>query len=85
MYLSDLQNKDIVSVKDGKKLGHIIDAEINNNGEIVYLIIEPKKTMRKFMSSISESKVPFSEITKIGEDVILVNMWYNQKRGDKCE
>ena len=29
MFLSDLQTKDLISIKDGKRIGRIIDAEIN--------------------------------------------------------
>ncbi len=74
MFLSELQNKDIVSTKDGRKLGRIIDAEINTQGRIIYLIAEPKRNIKKIMISAQETKISFDDITKIGEDVILVNM-----------
>ncbi len=74
MYLSDLQSKDIISVKDGRRIGRIIDAEINNQGRIINLIIEEKKTFKKFIVSTEDTKVSFDDITKIGEDVILVNL-----------
>lgn len=77
MFLSDLQAKDIISVKDGRKIGRIIDAEINNQGRIIYLLIEEKKSLKKFIVSTSDAKISFDDITKIGEDVILVNIWYN--------
>ena len=32
MKLSELQRKDIVNVKDGKKVGKIIDVEFDQNG-----------------------------------------------------
>lgn len=80
MFLSDLQTKDIISTRDGRRIGHIIDVEINTQGRIVYLIIEEKKSMRKFLSA-GETKISFENITKIGEDVILVDLWYNEKRG----
>ena len=74
MFLSDLQSKDIISVKDGRRLGRIVDAEINNQGRIIYLIIEEKKAFKKIIVSTEDTKVSFDEITKIGEDVILVNL-----------
>ncbi len=74
MFLSDLQAKDIISVKDGRKIGRIIDAEINNQGRIIYLLIEEKKSLKKFIVSTSDAKISFDDITKIGEDVILVNI-----------
>ncbi len=74
MFLSDLQTKDIISIKDGRKIGNIIDAEISTTGEITNLIVEQKKTLRKIMTSSSEEKINFNKISKIGEDVILVDM-----------
>ncbi len=73
MYLSDLQNKDIISTKDGRKLGSIIDVEINEQGNIINLIIEEKKSFKRIISS-SDIKISFKDIAKIGEDVILVNV-----------
>ena len=73
MFLSDLQTKDLISIKDGRRIGRIIDAEINLDGHLLYLIIEEKKNFRKMISS-AETKVEFSKITKIGADVILVDI-----------
>ena len=72
--LSELQHKDIINSNDGKVLGHIIDAEINLEGKILYLIIESKKSLKRIISSSSEIKLSFTDIIKIGEDVILVNI-----------
>ena len=74
MFLSDLQTKDIISTKDGRRIGRIIDAEINTEGKILSLILEERKTLKKMMFTNNDSKIPFTSITKIGEDVILVDM-----------
>ena len=74
MFLSDLQTKDLISIKDGRRIGRIIDAEINQEGQLSYLIIEEKKNFRKMIASQSETKVEFTKITKIGADVILVDL-----------
>ena len=71
MLLSDLQNKDIINVHDGKKIGSIIDARFNiNNGNIEKLIIEPSKSL--FSIKNNSLEISFNQIRKIGEDVILV-------------
>lgn len=74
MFLSDLQSKDIISTKDGRRIGRIIDAEITPQGTILFLVVEEKKNFKKFMISSNDKKISFDNITKIGEDVILVNM-----------
>lgn len=85
MYLSELQNKDIISLKDGRKLGRIIDAEINPQGQIIFLIIETRRSFKKLFSHQEENKIPYDDISKIGEDVILINMWYNETEVQKSE
>ena len=73
MNLSDLQNKDIVNMLDGKKIGNIIDARFNiSTGVIEKLIIEPTKSL--FSLKNNELEISFSEIKKIGEDVILIEI-----------
>ncbi len=72
MRLSDLQSKNIVNVLDGKNVGTIIDANINETGSIESLVIEANKKFLSF-SKDEETLVLWKDITKIGEDVILVN------------
>lgn len=73
MRLSELQNKDIISVLDGRKLGNIIDAKINQaSGELEALIIEPRHFFFNFFSLREEFLVNWHDIEKIGTDVILV-------------
>ena len=76
MRLSDLQNKDIVSVNDGRNIGSIIDVKIDaNSGNIVSFIIEPNKNFFKFLRGNDkfDTEINWHSITKIGEDVILVD------------
>lgn len=71
MNLSDLQNKDIINILDGKKIGSIIDAKFNvSNGVIEKLILAPSKSLFSIKNNTIE--ISFSKIKKIGEDVILI-------------
>lgn len=72
MYLSELQNKDIISVNTGVNLGRIVDAEVNSEGKVISLVAENKKLFRKMLKN-SEFSFTFSDIIKIGTDCILVN------------
>lgn len=75
MKLSDLQRKDIVNLSDGKKIGRIIDVEINTlDGSLVNLIIEKNRYFRNLFSSESDVLVRFNQIKKMGEDVILIDL-----------
>ena len=71
MRLSELQEKKIISILTGKNIGTIIDIEINNTGNIDSLIIEQGRSLFN-INKKSDIKVSWEDITKIGEDVILV-------------
>ena len=71
MRLSDLQAKKIVSIVSGKNLGNIIDIEIAEDGKVNYLLIEQNKNIFS-LNRDGDLKGFWPDITKIGEDVILV-------------
>lgn len=71
MRLSDLQDKDVVDLKSGIKVGNIIDIKINEQGYVTSLILE-RKRFSKLFSTNDEIDIPFNNINKIGEDVILI-------------
>lgn len=76
MRLSDLQNKTVINVIDGKNIGNIIDLEIDDNGAAVGLIVEKYKFLISSFSNKKELTIKWEQIKKIGEDVILVNIVY---------
>ncbi len=71
MRLSDLQTKNVVNLKDGKNIGNIIDANINEKGNIESLVLEVGKTFFSFNRD-NDVEIKWQDINKIGEDVILV-------------
>ena len=73
MRLSDLQNKDIIDINDGKKIGNIIDVKLDSStGHVIGIVLETKTFMTKFMAGGNETEIVWGQIKKIGEDVILV-------------
>ena len=70
MRLSELQQKEIVNIKDGKRVGVIIDVIVDEKGCIKNLVLEEKRG-RKFTRE--EYSVLWSQIIKIGDDIILVD------------
>jgi len=76
MLLSDLQTKDIINIKDGNNLGRIVDVRIDNFGKIIYFVSEERKFIKKVTRG-GEITFNFDKVKKIGEDVILVDLWYN--------
>ena len=76
MRLSDLQNKTVINVIDGKNIGKIIDLEIDNKGNALGLIVEKYKFLISSFSNKKELVIKWCQIEKIGEDAILVNIVY---------
>ncbi len=70
MRLSELQQKEIVNIVNGKRIGMIIDVIVDDKGNINNLVLEEKRG-RKF--SREEYNVSWSQIVKIGDDIILVD------------
>lgn len=75
MRLSDLQNKDVINIVDGKKIGNIIDVSLeNSSGKMDSLIVEKSKFFISLFTNKDEIEIKWEQIEKIGEDVILVRM-----------
>ena len=71
--LSDLQRKDVIDIKDGKRLGRIADAYIKDDGMLDYFIVVERKLFFFFKNG-SEKNIILKQIKKIGTDVILVDI-----------
>lgn len=75
MRISDLQKKDIININDGKIIGRIIDAEINEkDGSLDSLIVEKSKYMRSLFTTENDITIKFEQIKKLGSDVILIEI-----------
>ena len=66
-----MQTKDVIN-EDGIRLGNITDIEVDENGNIIWIIIYDKKGIFRNFSK-EEVRIKWSNIKKVGEDVILVN------------
>jgi len=74
MNLSDLQNKEVIDISTGKRMGNIIDVNNNRNGEITKFILEERKSGKHlFSSSKDELSILWKQIVRIGDDIMLVN------------
>ncbi len=73
MRISDLQNKDVINTNDGKRIGSIIDVSITDDGRLLSFVIDHGKFFSRFTNH-GEIEVAWSQIKKIGEDVILVSI-----------
>ncbi|OON95962.1 MAG: hypothetical protein ATN36_06805 [Epulopiscium sp. Nele67-Bin005] len=75
MRIGDMKHKEVINTIDGSRLGYVCDVEIDwTTGRVKTLIIPgPSKMMGLFGREL-EYVVPWSNIKKVGEDIILVEL-----------
>ncbi|MBR3211108.1 MAG: YlmC/YmxH family sporulation protein [Bacilli bacterium] len=71
MRLSELQSKKIIEIDSGSAVGTIIDISILDDGKVDYFMIEQGKNFFS-LNREGDTKIYWSQIVKIGEDVILI-------------
>jgi len=74
MRLSDLQNKTVINLTDGKNIGNIIDMSVDNEGKTTGIIVEKHRFILSYFTNKQEMVIKWEQIEKIGEDVILVRV-----------
>ncbi|MDR3263350.1 MAG: YlmC/YmxH family sporulation protein [Clostridiales bacterium] len=69
----DLREKEVINITDGKKLGRITDIVMSGKGKIIGIVTPGE---RKLFKSGSDTNifVPWCNIIKIGDDVILIEL-----------
>ncbi|WP_350344856.1 YlmC/YmxH family sporulation protein [Proteinivorax tanatarense] len=74
MRISDLRDREIVNLGDGKVLGHFDDLEINpDTGKIKALIVTGQNGFLGLMATGNDYIIPWERIKKIGHDVIIID------------
>ncbi|MBD5465089.1 MAG: YlmC/YmxH family sporulation protein [Lachnospiraceae bacterium] len=75
MRFSELCEKEVISVRDCRKLGHVKDLEFDPcNGCICKIIVKQAFCFCGFFNGSDETVIPFKDIKQIGPDIILVNI-----------
>ena len=71
----DLRRKEVINLRDGARLGCICDLEIDIcSGMIRSIVVPGPPRLFGLLRSDEELVIPFNRITKIGDDVILVDI-----------
>lgn len=72
----ELRCKEVINVVDGRKLGHIIDIVFElQSGRITGLVVPGNCNFWNVFNKNNELFIPYSQICKIGEDSILVELY----------
>lgn len=75
MKTSDLRQREVVNITDGKRLGFVTDLDIDlEKGMIKSIIIPGQGKIFSLFSKVGDYVIPWEQIKKIGADVILVEL-----------
>jgi len=70
----DLRQKEIINTKDGARFGFVSDLELDvEEGRITALVVPGPGRVLGVFGRDQEYRIPWKLITKIGEDIILVD------------
>lgn len=75
MRLCELRNKEVINICSGRRLGCIMDVEINMcSGEVEAVIIPGPGKICGFLGTDCEYVIPFACVRKIGPDIVIVEI-----------
>ena len=71
----DFKHKEVINIKDGKRLGFVQDVCADlENGNITSIIVPGNNKVFNIFSGANDIIIPWQQIKCIGEDVILVEI-----------
>ncbi len=72
---SELRQKEVINLGDGRRLGFINDVEIDfDEGKIDSIVIPGSGRLLGLIGKDNELVIPWEKIRKIGEDIVLVEL-----------
>jgi YlmC/YmxH family sporulation protein len=82
MRIYDLKQKEVINVKDCKRLGFVGDVDFDiRTGSMVALIVPGPGCICGFLGREKEYVIPFGDICQIGDDIILVELKERKTEG----
>lgn len=72
---AELKQKEVINMADGKRMGFVCDVEVNlEDGRIEAIVLPGSPKLFGIIGRDHEVVIPWDNIKKIGEDIILVEM-----------
>lgn len=72
---SDIRQKEVINITNGKRMGAVIDIEFSSDGRIVAISVPGRFRPLDILKNGSRGiRIPWDRIRKIGLDVIMVEI-----------
>lgn len=82
MRMAELRYKEVINVCTGCRLGFVCDAEIDlSAGKLLALVVPGKCRFFGLFGREEDYVIPFDCITRLGDDIILVEINGEYRRG----
>ncbi len=73
MRATKIRQKEVINISTGARLGYVSDVEIDfQSGKIDAIIVPCRDRFFNFLSKEKEHIIPWGNIVKVGDDIILV-------------
>lgn len=83
--IGDMRSREVISVRDGARLGYLGDIEIDTeSASLAAIVVYGRARFFGLFGHEADCVIPWSDITTIGEDAVLVDYAApkrTQKRG----
>ncbi len=80
MTLSALKQKEVIDLADGRRLGKVMDLEFSLHDARITALVVPSDT--SLLQSLRGEKcglvIPWEDVYRIGDDVVLVNICHKE-------
>ena len=71
--IADLRYKEVISVADGSRFGYVGDMEIDlDSGQVRALVVPGRRRLFGLLGREEDRYIPWGEVRRFGEDIILV-------------
>ena len=72
--ISDLRDKEVISVTDGSRYGYVGDVEFDlESGQVHALVVPGRLRLLGLLGREEDRVVPWKSVRRFGEDIILVD------------
>jgi len=70
---SELRTREVINISDGRKLGAVVDVDIDlESGRLRAIVVPGPRGMFSIFGRNEDIVIPWDKIKRIGQDVILV-------------
>ncbi|NLN63867.1 MAG: YlmC/YmxH family sporulation protein [Clostridiaceae bacterium] len=71
----ELRQKEVINMVDGRRLGYVKDIEFSlETGRLLSVVLPGPWSFSRFFTGETELVIPWRDIRKIGEEIILVDI-----------